>query len=96
MEELLSPGSGGGALAMAGAALLTLSVLTALILNCATSGKKKSHIAAVPSEAAPKKLNSYMRFCAEQRKIGPASAAELGARWRGLSDTQKTQFASAP
>ena len=58
--------------------------------------KAKKTEAVSPSEAAPKKLNSYMRFCAEQRKIGPASAAELGARWRGLSDTQKTQFASAP
>ena len=49
-----------------------------------------------PSGAAPKKLNPYMQFCAEQRKKGPVTVAELGARWRALSEAEKKRFASAP
>ena len=48
------------------------------------------------AEPAKKRANPYILFCGEQRKIGPATAAELGARWRALSDADKAAYAAAP
>ena len=43
---------------------------------------------------AKKRANAFIVFCGEQRKVGPATAAELGARWRALSDADKAAYAA--
>jgi hypothetical protein len=46
------------------------------------------------AKPAKKRANAFIVFCVEQRKQGPATAAELGAQWRALTDAGKAAYAA--
>jgi hypothetical protein len=52
--------------------------------------------AAVTRDQTPRRpVNSFILFCAAQKAQSPATTAQLGERWRALTDAEKAQWKSA-